>query len=626
MGGPTIAELYAEDMLRQEAAAKQGPSAPLVSQAPDPTPTYGPLASGLSNPAPAVRDLGELDSPPQSGAVLGRTAPVPPAQQDAVSRWIAQQANGKSEHPLFQVPSIRNNSQPIAPPPVSNEPLGPVERPGTAMPNIGPGKVNAAPVTTSTPAGLGNRYANGGGEGGPSAPGDINWARAGVGGTATIPAHEVAVVSKGRQDELVKAEDKEVEAVEDQKKAIKGSGEAAAEAKRQEAIGLRGVAKAAEDAGVDAKLRAQTAADESKAYRKHIDDFSKKVAEEKIDPQRMYHDASTARNITWTLAKCFGAIGQAFLHTSTNQVADQIEAEVAADVAAQRANHEIHRERLQDMNNAYAHALQVTAHTEDAERLATGYALESAKHEAAALAASAQSDVAVKRNEELQAQLSERQAQLGQKKVEKGIAMNPLVHARTVATGPDLKAIGKRAEEYQLKMAALGKDVSPDEAFQVALKYETGRNPIPGQPLVHGAKSEPGGNKQEKQASIDEVNKQYKDLLKSPVIDKLGFMPAIANAGGFQRAMPESSAILPQVTSLNIAMDSYAGKLLKDNEGRIPPPIVEQLHQFHVKFGDTPEFARQQIEASRQYVNSLARAGGEKAPEPYAGPPPSFSK
>lgn len=571
----------------------QGPSAPIVI---DPLPPSPPVQSAPSAPVP-----------------VAAPAPAKPSIRDEIRATLAD----PQAHRLLGAGYGKAGGPGAAALP---QPPLPVE---SDAPAAAPAAVDPKTVKFATPP-MG---------GSPGTPGTeaptINWG--GGGGATTVAAHEQAVVAPGRQAELLGAIDAEGKAIGSQQDAAAGTAAAVAEVERQKGIGTLGVAKTMEDAGVDTKLRAQAQADESKAFRKHIDAFGAKLAKDEIDPQRMYHNATTGQNITWTIAKAMGAMGQALLHQSTNQVADSIDAMAAQDVAAQRANHEMGREHLADMKTAYAEALRATGDKEQAERVAQGYVIEAAKLNAAALTENAQSDVQKKRGAELVAALSERQALVGEKRAETGIKLNPYVQARTVGGAeapPTMKEIGTIADSYVKEQAGLGNRVTPDEALRYAIKIRTSRDPLGpagvAVPYAGGAKAEKG-DKKEMQASVDEVNHGYSNLLKDPVLDKLGFLPYVAAATGAQRTMPESAAVGPELTQFNLAMDSYAGKLLKDNEGRIPPAIVDQLHKFHIKEGDSKPYAQAQIRASQAYVNGLARTAGVTAPEPNAPPAPVVS-
>lgn len=474
------------------------------------------------------------------------------------------------------------------------------ERSGAAAP------APAAPVTT------GNKYAAGGAGGASSAPTDINWNRA-SGGTATIPAHEQPVVAEPRQKQLTGA-------IESQKGAASESADAAADIETAKAQGARDLAKQYEDAGVDAKLRAQTAADEMKAFRSKIDDFSAKVAKDKINPNRMWEDASTGQKIAWTMAKGLGAIQQGFLHLSSNQIADSIDGMVAQDVAAQRANHEIGRERLADMNTFYGHALRESATAEEAERVATGYALEAAKQQAQAMTLSAGSAAQKAKGKEVVALLDEKLA-------EKGIVMNPLVQARTVSTGPSIAKLGEDMDAYRKEMAGYGKIVTPDEAFQYAIKKNTMVNPL-STPINQGAKLE-GANKElkETQTATDEFNKQMDALANHPVIVGSGLGTA-AGAKLPARLAPESNDAQQQLEAINTRNLQAIGKVAKDADGKPNKEMIKKIEErFEIHLSDPPAIKQQKLQGVRDVYNALARQQGAKSPAlSGTAPPPTFEK
>ncbi len=472
-----------------------------------------------------------------------------------------------------------------------------------------PGEVT--PVA-ATPAGI--KHATGAGAGATDAgngePPQITWGGGG-GAAQTIKAHEVPLTAPARQAEMKAA-------VEEQKAGGAEASAANEETERQRAIGTHDVAKAYEDAGVDAKLRAQTAADESKAYRKHIDEFASHLAETKIDPDRRWNNASTGQKIQWKVASMFGAIGQGLLHLSTNQIADAIENDVQKDIAAQKANYEIGEKRLVNMNSLYAHAMQATNSKEEAERVAVGYGLEAAKQSALAMTQGTASAKALADGKIAAGVFDEKIAA-------NGINENKwLQEQRVGGGGMSPEKIADLARKRVEQQETLGHPTTLDDAKRWVIE-----SMVPGTvgagSAIGGGKETSGKDKKDAQASIDEVNHGYDNLLKSPMLDKLGFLPWVAKAGGFKRLMPESTAILPQITKFNLQMDSYAGKLLKDNEGRLPPVIADELHKFHIEADDLPDLARAKVANSREYVNSLARTGGTKAPEPNVTAP-TFEK
>lgn len=490
----------------------------------------------------------------------------------------------------------------------------------------------AAPVTP------GNRYASASApEGAGGASPAFTMPAMGGGGAVTVPAHEVKAVSDARQAKLGEALDAEGRALEGQQEATRQSANAAGDVEEAKAVGSRYVAKTSEVAGAETQRRAKAAADESKAFRQHIDDFAAKLAQDKIDPNRMYASASTARNITWAVAEGFGAVAQGFLRLPTNQIADRIAAMAAQDVAVQRENHQIGREHLADMNTAYAQALKATGDREEAERVATGYALESAKQEAQALAQSATGAAQKAKGEELVEALKEKQAQLGQKKVEREIAMNPMVQAKQVATGPDLKKIGADAQKYIEEQAKLGTRVSPDEAFRWSIKMNTGRDPLGAAgrnvPYAGGAKAEPGGKQEEMEKARTEVNgvvRMVDNALESGKAFKQGV------AGNLWSHVPgatQSKIDRMEREKYNAQVKAGVGagwKLVTSGMEPKNPGIIEELSaHYMIDPSDSEEFARAKMGAFQDMLRDAGASKGviyDNVQRDAKGLPSSFAK
>ena len=144
----------------------------------------------------------------------------------------------------------------------------------------------AAAAAPAAPAGTpGNKYSGDGST--PSAPSGapgINWGQLG-GGTTTIAAHEQPVVSAARQAQLTGAIRTEGAAIEGQKDAAAETAAATADVDSARAQGLRDQAVATKAAADAAHLRTEMAKSDAKTFRAHIDDFSQKLAEDKIDPK-----------------------------------------------------------------------------------------------------------------------------------------------------------------------------------------------------------------------------------------------------------------------------------------------------------------------------------------------------
>lgn len=483
-----------------------------------------------------------------------------------------------------------------------------------SAPDVRPASAPAGPAATQAPA-LGNRYAAGAagpGTEGASASTPLVMPRI---GTATIPAHEVAAVAPARQAALLGAMNREGMAAE-------GAAEAAAGVEGAKATGSRDMVQAYADAGESAKQRAKDAADESRAFRSRIDEFSAKLANDKIDPNGMYHSASTGTNIMWTLAKALGAVGQAYLKLPTNQIADHIDAMARADVAAQRENHEMGRERLGDMKSMYAEALKATGNADEAERLAVGYALKAAEQNAQALTQDATGKAQKAKGEEIV-------AALGTRAVDTQIKMNPLVQAK--AAGPDMQKVYALARERVKEQEAQGHPTDGLTALKWAMAM-SGSAPI-GLAEAGGAKDGGGGEMTREQrgkiamereqattASV-QFNKLVDSLKSHPVITGSGMTEA-ALSNLPQRVAPESNDAQQQLEAINTQMLQAIGKVAKDADGKPNKVMIDKLEKrFEIHLGDSPRMKQQKLTGSRDAVNALARGEGVDIKDTAAGLP-----
>jgi hypothetical protein len=170
-------------------------------------------------------------------------------------------------------------------------------------------------------------------------------------------------------------------AIENLKDAEDDVAQADIQANNARAEGHKKIADEHTNAGIDVQSRALADREKQDAFREKIDAFSQDLANDRIKV-----DASPSRQVTWTIAKALGSIGQAFLNLPTNQVADQIDAQIRQDIENQKANHDIKKGRLGDMKTLYDLAASQSKDQAERDRLAHGYALEAAKSQLQAMA------------------------------------------------------------------------------------------------------------------------------------------------------------------------------------------------------------------------------------------------
>ena len=392
----------------------------------------------------------------------------------------------------------------------------------------------------------------------------------------------------------------------------------------EEAGGLLGEEAAIGKGRADLERQAKARQEMSDKRLAEMDKFSKDLANEKIEKP------STFDNIRWTIAGMLGAIQQGMLHLPTNQIADRIQQNIQMDVERQKIEFERHKGRKEDLNSMYAKAYAATGDDMEATRLANGLGLEMAKKETGALVASADSDVARARGDVMNAAIDMKKAQLAGAEAESEISHHKYTPATAGSSGPvlDEKALLKRMHELRDKAAEHGVNISPQDARRAAVIEQTGRDPYAnyagaaGTPLISYAKKEKPTKEEahaaQQAAGSEEVNRQFADMHKNPVLDEIGW-----GARSVTQALPQglggtsASITSSKVDALNLQVLGAAGRVLKDSEGRIAPPVLKALEKFEVKDGDSKELAQRKLQGAQNFINATARQGGTlNAPSP----------
>lgn len=256
-----------------------------------------------------------------------------------------------------------------------------------------------------------------------------------------VPAHERRLVSPQRQQEEQNAYEGQREAIAGENAAIGGVQDAERNLAQAQggvsaatAQGWAGVAERADKAAQEAEARQKNSGKSFDDWQKKMDAFSEALSKQEVDPNRLWNNASTGSKITWSLARVLGGLAQGMMRTPTNQVADQIEARIRADVDAQKANYQVKRGRLSDMENLWTLARQHTNDDNQTHALAVNYGMEAAKARINQLVSAAGTPVAAAYGEKLAAELGVKQAENTERSaathtqaVQRGIAENPFV-------------------------------------------------------------------------------------------------------------------------------------------------------------------------------------------------------
>lgn len=405
-----------------------------------------------------------------------------------------------------------------------------------------------------------------------------------------------------------------------------GTFEATQQAKdrmQQEAAARQSAMKDADEADAQSKQRA-------------ID-----LGNRKIDPMRVWHNASVPQQILGALAMAFGAFGAALAKTP-NFAMQMIQGAVDRDIDAQKTEIQNAKDSNAELaklsREKYGRAMD--QQTFDAHQRLDAYNY--AMQQVDASAKTYDSDVASANADVLRQQL---QGEVAQQKM--GIAQNIYTTKRNVELVEEQKrqaaanaqyaayaAQQKRQQENQklfrdftAKFMEGGDDLNTARARALSLmapQLQTGNiGPLPGKPGEG-----PGAKRQlelgQQQQTFDASTKNLEDMKTSPVLSEIGF--GTEALGSMPRIFPGNAQTINQVNSLNLQMFAAAGRSLKDTEGRIPPAMLEQLHKFEISPTDTQAQAVAKIQGVQDFLAAQAGSSGVNAPAPNAPyQPPAYA-
>jgi hypothetical protein len=147
-------------------------------------------------------------------------------------------------------------------------------------------------------------------------------------------------------------------------------------------------AKAAEEKreGDEAKARADKDASDDAAHYASIAQAKADLGAKQIDPGRLYANMSTGQKIMSRLAQAFGAAGATLGHTQ-NFALDKMQAEIAADVDAQKHDLENGYRSIEGQETAYEHFRNKGFTVKDSTQLANGLLLDHVKDQNDAIVA-----------------------------------------------------------------------------------------------------------------------------------------------------------------------------------------------------------------------------------------------
>jgi hypothetical protein len=211
-----------------------------------------------------------------------------------------------------------------------------------------------------------------------------------------------------------------------------------------------------EDAGTAAALHGKTLADQKADIEKKaadrdtfiadqqakMDKLSADVAEQKIDPDRWWHNQKTGSKIAYAIAAGLGGFLEGFRGTP-NRAMETIRSHIDADISAQREAIESKKGRVKDMQGLLAETYRRFGNMEQAESAARAIALQQVDSEQQAYAASSAS-------EKVQAESRVQSAQLQEAKQKELAGLYAYTPAHAAVSGPTLADYRKYAEHWSM--------------------------------------------------------------------------------------------------------------------------------------------------------------------------------
>jgi hypothetical protein len=346
------------------------------------------------------------------------------------------------------------------------------------------------------------------------------------------------------------------------------------------------------------------------------------------DPQKWYKDRGVAGGILAAIAVGAGAFAAAMPHGSGKNYAQEIiDKSIQRDIDSQRANIEKAGRVAADSVAAEDRDFARTGAEQHQRNLLKTQTISNAMAQMDVVASQTSDQTRISQIGAMKEQLAGQLADL-----RKGMAdsMVSTIKRDAAAAGAASGARDKWIRDAALKLDESGRaqvtelaqklNISPEEALHrhLAAIYDGSRGNAG--LLTVSAPGKAGEDKlKESQTASTEFNRQMDDIVKSPVLDKIGLgTAAFAHLG--QRLAPESSKTETQLDTINTQMLQAVGKVAKDADGKPNIAMIERLEErFSVKPGDTKEQALTKIQGARDAVNALARQQGANAPVPTAG-------
>lgn len=344
----------------------------------------------------------------------------------------------------------------------------------------------------------------------------------------------------------------------------------------------------------------EAAAEEHKKKVENAEAIYSRVLEDapndSIDANHWWGERSTGQSLALMIGAGLAGFAAGFSGRGGNEVIDQINRQVEQDIAVQKANIANRREgynaKVAGAKTTYEMIRAGVQDDEAAAALTKAWVFDRMALEAKQRAAASQ-DLNVQQNaQQFIDGLNMQKAQLQDKALASMMAGNG---------GFDRAKFLARKDEY-MKMNVPSDQAEMQAARDLGL---TNRNVGVVQKGEEGGKGSPA----ERQFKIDAQNKAYEQMHRNPVVrDNADTSEKIAAFLHIPSALaPETAKHKGQIESVNMQANAPIMGAFKDNEGRIPPAVVDALHNTDISINDPPEVKAALLEAKRQIPNTMAQ-------------------
>lgn len=340
------------------------------------------------------------------------------------------------------------------------------------------------------------------------------------------------------------------------------------------------------------------------AAKQTYDNVLKDKPHESIDNNRWWSGKSTGQKIGLAISAALQGFANGYSgRGGSNQTLDMVQNAVSEDIASQKAEMaqrgEERGRQIEGAKTAYDMIRQGVHDDQAAEDLTHAFVLERG-------AAELKQRALLSQDVETRASARDAVMQWEQRAAE--MRDKAAMAQRAGAAGFDRNQYIKLVQENRAKGDTLT-EAETNAARVMGYTNRIGNNAT--------LENTPGGARSklaETQTAVDEVNKQFGAMLKSPAIES-GPGTAILSKLGSQVA-PESAHTAQELDGMNNRMLGSIAKFAKDAEGKPNKAMIDEFREtYFLHPSESPEMKRQKIMGAQQYINNIAKQQGASAPE-----------